>query len=377
MARITVIDSLEELSGLRLVWQSLLAQTRQAGFFQSLDWLEPYWRHHGQGQRLRVLVARAGGETLGILPLVVRSERSRLGAMRVLTYPLHDWGAFYGPIGPQPTATLVAGLQYLRGARRDWDLLDLRWVDREGRDQGRTAHSLAYCGFPAQERAWDRTAVVDFAGSWDDYWHDRGGRRRRDVTSCERKLARLGGVRYVRYRPLGAVHGQGDPRWDLYDACEGLSRLSWQADSATGATLCHASIRAYLRDAHVAAAHAGGLDLNLLYVQDRPAAFIYGYQYAGEVFALRAGYDPALASRGVGTALMRRVVQDGFERGDRRFDLGPGSLAWKRHWLTSIETSFSYAYYPPLAPRAQALRLKRSLSGWRWRSGVAPLSLSP
>ena len=87
----------------------MLPRTSAASFFHSFDWLEIYWRHFGDGQRLRVLVVRAGGEPLGILPLVVRSERTRLGTVRTLTYPLHDWGTFYGPIGPNPTATLLAG----------------------------------------------------------------------------------------------------------------------------------------------------------------------------------------------------------------------------------------------------------------------------
>ena len=78
------------------------AQTPGATFFQSCDWLECYWRHYGAG----AAVAAAGGArwpaATGILPLVVRTESTRVGRVRVLTYPLHDWGTFYGPIGPDP-----------------------------------------------------------------------------------------------------------------------------------------------------------------------------------------------------------------------------------------------------------------------------------
>ena len=40
----------------------------------------------------------------GILPLVVQSEKSKVGRVRVLTFPLHEWGSFYGPVGPDRPA---------------------------------------------------------------------------------------------------------------------------------------------------------------------------------------------------------------------------------------------------------------------------------
>jgi len=129
MAKITEIRSLDQLDSLRLVWRSLLQQTPNATFFQSLDWLEVFWRHHGADQQLRVLVVSSGSEVIGILPLTVVTESTGVGSVRFLTYPLQDWGSFFGPIGPNPTATLMAAMRYLNTAPRDWDVLDLRWVD--------------------------------------------------------------------------------------------------------------------------------------------------------------------------------------------------------------------------------------------------------
>ena len=96
------------------MWGNLLRQTARGSFFQSLEWLEVYWRHFGQGQRLRVMVVLDEDRPSGIVPLVVRSERSKVGGLRVLTFPLHDWGSFYGPIGPEPGRTLAAGLEHVR-----------------------------------------------------------------------------------------------------------------------------------------------------------------------------------------------------------------------------------------------------------------------
>ena len=150
MIRVTEINSLRDLEGLRTVWGDLLNVTPGATFFQTHEWLQAFWQHYGVGdaagrsaeistsaasengrsagneiaasgrpERLRVLLIEADGEPLGILPLLVSSEAYRVGTMRVLGYPLAGWGSFYGPIGPHPTATLRAGLDYIRSAPRD------------------------------------------------------------------------------------------------------------------------------------------------------------------------------------------------------------------------------------------------------------------
>lgn len=359
MAKVQEVNDIKDLAGYRLLWNWLLPRTGNATFFQSLDWLEVYWRHYGGGQKLRVLLVSAAGRPIGILPLVVRTEKTRVGPVRVLTYPLHDWGTFYGPIGPNPTATLLAGLKHVHGTPRDWDLLDLRWVDKIGCDMGRTRHTMECAGFRPRERAWARAAVVDMAGTWEGYWHTRAKKWRQNVRRLERRLTKRHEVKHVRYRPQGDAYGDGDPRWDLYDASVELAQKSWQGSSDTGTTLCHQSVEQYLRDTHARAARSGSLDLNLLVVDGNPAAFSYNYHHQGSVYGLRMGFDPSLAALGPGTVLQKMMLEDSFRRGDHFYDMGVGSLACKRHWQTSVATSFRYTHFPSGVPVAQLLRIKR------------------
>ena len=143
------------------------------------------------------------------------------------------------------------------------------------------------------------------------------------------------------------------------------SRRSWQGESTDGTTLSHESVRSYLRDAHASAAAAGGVDLNLLRIDGRAVAFAYNYHFAGQVYGLRAGFDPAVGRSGSGTVLMRLMVEDSFCRGDERIDLGPDPLKYKRRWATRIQTSYHYPHYAADGLKAQALRAKRWLLGAR------------
>ena len=359
MTHVQEINRIEELGQFRADWRRLLAQTAAASFFQTLDWLEVYWRHYGADQKLRALIVSSSGRPVGIVPLVVRSERTKVGTVRVLTYPLHDWGSFYGPIGPDPGAALTAALQHVRHSHRDWDTIDLRWAGATAQDAAETAKAMGVVGFQAYKTLWDRTALVELGDTWEEYLAGRSSKWRNNFRRQERRLAEQGRVSYLRYRPRGALDGDGDPRWDLYNACAEIARRSWQGSSATGTTLSHPSVRAYLRDAHAAAARAGGVDLNLLLLDAEPVAFAYNYCWGGHVYGLRAGYDGERALDGAGSLLFTYALRDGFQRGDHTYDFGVGSLALKRHFVTRVAPIFCYSHFHPAAPRAQLLRLKR------------------
>jgi len=359
MLRVREINDAEELVGYRLAWNALLLQTRNSSFFQCLEWFQTYWHHFGCYQRLRAILVFEDDRPMGFVPLVVRTESTRVGPLRVLTYPLHDWGTFYGPIGPAPSAALWVALQHVRRTPRDWDLLDLRWVDMEGCDFGRTPAAMRLAGFYPHRQAWNRAAILELRGTWEDYWSSRPGHWRREVGRLMRRALKQGDVALVRYRPKGAACDDGEPRWDLYDACVDIARQSWQGISSTGTTLCHASVDRYLRDTHEAAARAGGVDMNLLVLDGRPIAFAYHYRYQGHLYGLRRGYDPNCAELRPGIILQRMLVEDSFRRGDRVFDMGVGSLESKRPWQTHLATSYRYTHFPWSSPRTQLLRFKR------------------
>jgi CelD/BcsL family acetyltransferase involved in cellulose biosynthesis len=372
MASVREINDLEGLESCRLAWNALFPQTRRASFFQTWDWLAAYWRHYGedrggQNQRLRVLVVQSAGKTVGILPLVELDETTKLGRVKVLTYPLHDWGTFYGPIGPNPTATLIAGLGHVRRQRYAGDLIDFRWVDAEV-DHGRTVAAMRAQGMLSVTDTWSTAAEIRLEGTWEHYWAARTSRWRNNVRRSEKKLAERGEIEYVRYRPRGTMSGEDDPRWDLYDACESLAATSWQGNSTTGTTLSHNTVRDFLRDAHQVATACGMADINLLLLNGRPVAFNYAYQYGGYVFGLRTGMTADPEADGAGTVLQRRMIEDCYSRGDTVYDLGAEYVECKRYWTTHYRPGYRHTYFAPSSPRSQLLRLKR---WWKRTSGKA------
>jgi len=375
--RVRALNDFSELRPYREVWNRLLAQTASANYFLSYDWLENYWSHCRDDQKLRVLIIESADDLLplesrvvGILPLVVRREETRLGKVRVLTFPLHGWGTSYGPIGPDPQTTLEHGCRYLANATRDYDLFDLRWVDDRGGLGVQTAQAMQHAGFANTRGLWFDAYHVNLPATgatsgWETYWASRTSHWRTNVRSNLKKLAKLGTVEYVRYRPRGASFGEFDARWDLYETCVKLAARGWQGSRTDGTTLSHRQVRDYLCSAHETAVRFGAADINLLYVAGEAVAFAYNYAYRGHVYGLRAGYDPLFKALGAGSALTYHMLRDSSERGDRVLDLGPGNMPSKINWLNEVVPCYHYTNYSPWSWRAWGLRVKRQLKNLR------------
>ena len=360
MTTVREINAIGELEPYRSVWTELLNRTKDASFFQTLEWLELYWKYYGSDKKLRVLLILEKDAVQGIVPLLVLRDTTRIGPIRFLTYPLSSWGSFYGPIGPSPELLLTAALNHIRQTPKDWDVLELRFVDVEGTDGGATERALKTAGLKAYRTTQGEASLIDMSMSWNDFLASKSKNWRKSYHSWERKLKQQGDLQFIRHRPRGEAHGDSDPRWDLYDACLAISEKSWQSASPDGTTLCHPEVREFLRETHAVAARLGAADLTLLLLNGIPLAFGYNYYWNRNLVGLRVGYDPLTAPKsGAGSLLKAYIVRDGCDRGDLVYDMGPGSMDIKRQLRTRTATIFRYSHFKSLSPRLQLMRLKR------------------
>jgi CelD/BcsL family acetyltransferase involved in cellulose biosynthesis len=352
------LNNIEHLAPYRQVWHALLAKTPHATFFQSLEWLEAWWKHFGRDHRLRTIVVSQHGHVVGILPLVVSPERTRLGTLHLLGWPLDGWGSFYGPIGGFTEPVLDAAFGHIRRTRRDWDVLDLRWIRADEGDWILLENALRNSGIEVESEPFEHLAMIHLGGTWEEYWRQFKSHERQNVQRGLRRLEKMGTIEFVRHRPTGQG-GDDDPRWDLFEGCQRVAERSWQGNAEDGTTLSNAPLRQFYRDTHAAAARAGALDLGLIQLDGKPIAFAYNYHTRGYVYVIKMGFDPELAKTGVGKLILSRLIEDSYRRGDRTIDLGPESFHYKRIWLTAVETSYRCTYYAATSPRAQSLRWAR------------------
>ena len=317
MLQVVEIDAIEHLETLRLRWTSLLYDTPGASFFHTLDWLQVYWRHFRRDQRLRVLVVYRSGTVLGILPLVVRKELTFTGLVDVLTYPTLSPSQFLGPIGPNPTATLMVSFRHLSSRSRDWDVLSLGEIGEH--DRGRTANALELAGFFPLETVRSPVAKVSLDTSSTEHSNER--RRKFAERQNGHEASRPRCLTFERIRPLDDADGDGsiwEEHWQGHwhpnrpfgdaDGDGSIWEEHWQASEQPVALLCQLA---------AVASRLGMLDLNLLRSEGRLVAFSFNVHFDGIIQQISVGETAAAFDFEAGSVLSQRMVQDSIRRKDR------------------------------------------------------------
>ena len=79
-----------------------------------------------------------------------------------------------------------------------------------------------------------------------------------------------------------------------------------------------------------AMSRSGGVELNLLYIDNDPAAAMYNLRYGNQLLVYNSGYDPALRpSLSSGIVLLALCIQSAIERGVTAFDFLQGNEEYK------------------------------------------------
>jgi CelD/BcsL family acetyltransferase involved in cellulose biosynthesis len=362
MADVVEINTLQQLAAYEADWNALFHRTPRASFFQTYEWFVTHWKHFGAGRKMRVLIVRSGETVTGIMPLCIIEEQHRLNIVKVLTYPLSDWGMWYGPLGTHQSATMFMALQHLRKTPRDWDMIDLRWTPYNPAAHDITQRAMTAAGWKPHREVYQQSSLIHFQGNdWEAFFASLNKKWRHEIRRQERNLERLGEVEFVRHRPNSQASGDGNPRWDLFDQCLAVSRQSWQASVTNGNTLCHASVLPFIKECHEQAARLGMVDMAVLRLNGKPLAYQYNYHHQGDVFGLRMGYVSEARELGVGKILLTHFLEDCFHRGDKVLDMGIGDFDFKARFRTGIATSHRYSYSPWNSWRSQSVRLSHWL----------------
>lgn len=371
MARtIREINDPAQLDSLAKPWERLHQQTPGATFFQTLPWLTITLQHFKREQKLRLLVICEGDEPVGIVPFTVRMEKFRLGNLRVLSFPLDDWGTFYGPIGPDPVGLMRSAMEYVRSHRRDWDVIDFRYLCEQANHFPAMAEVIKGQPLHFYQRPRMEAPVVELAESWEAFTSAKSRNWRRGMKREHDRAQQHGDLRYVRYR-TDLETDTTDPRWDLFEHSMVVALSSWQATSPLEAAFCSDRVTPLLKELHGEAAHCGMLDMNLLYLDDHPVAFLYNYVCRGNVYCLRSGYDAECPASSLGTILLAEFVKDSHLRGDRQINFGPGTQDYKMRFATDIQRAVTFTHYHRWGMHTQMLaaraRLDPSIPGFDQR----------
>ncbi|HET8728700.1 MAG TPA: GNAT family N-acetyltransferase [Alphaproteobacteria bacterium] len=303
-----IVEELRDPSALTALepeWWELWHRSTTATPFQAPAWLIPWSRHFG-GDRLFVLTLRRDRRLVGILPLFRLEEPP---ASRLLPCGAGISDYLDGVFADEPCAAAEILLGHVRERQDVLDLFGLR-----------PGSPLLHAPPPE---------------GWTEV-HVRGSpclvlalptvlpkSMQRNLRYCRRRAEKHGTLQFKR-ADLGAAPAFLEALFRLHGA-------RW-ADRGEAGVLADRTVRRFHREAAPVLAGAGLLRLYALLLDDRPVAIYYGFAAKGHAYYYLSGFEPDLATLGLGTLIVGHAIEEATLEGAATFDFLGGQEAYKYRW---------------------------------------------
>lgn len=318
------INDLATLAELQPLWSDLLQRTPRPAFSQTTEWLQLYWSHFGERQRLRVFCVEHEGETAGLTVLVERQSHGR----RELTLPNVGLETLW-PLGANLYWSWLAIGKHLHSELTRKHVLDLHG---QHDPQNRTLAALNAANLPVRWQPWTDTSVVRPTNDFSQFWSQASPQLRTLVELGEQRLTAFGPTKFVRFRPQATDRTSPKFPDELYQDCLTIAlndeKQLARADSVLNAPERHL----FLRDLLPWAWQHAAADLCLLLVGSRPIAFRFHTRSHGHLRTVWTGVDSEFRQLPLATLLLHRTLRDSAKRGDVELDLGPAHADVARDW---------------------------------------------
>jgi CelD/BcsL family acetyltransferase involved in cellulose biosynthesis len=321
---VTCIEDRAQLRALESEWEGLLARTDVASPFLIPGWQFAWLETYGKQRRIFVLIARDGGELVGLWPLGIR----RRGLFRVLE-PLgagrSDW--LDVPVLPSHrNVVLSAFLGYLASHRGKWDLLDLRDILADSPTVGALAPLCDEQRIRLRQQPRTISPYLSLAGTWEQFLQSKRPKFRSNLKYYRRLPEREGHTLEIRRVPWIDAD-------DPVAVLGAIERRSWKAREGNLKVSTPLGAEFYRRFCRYLATK-GLLEIWRADFDGAPMAFVLNIVHGGKVYHYNTCYDEQVANFSPGLLLHSEAISDAFERRLSEYDFLSGDEPYKERWCS-------------------------------------------
>jgi CelD/BcsL family acetyltransferase involved in cellulose biosynthesis len=347
------IQSLHEFEDLRAGWNRLFGHYTERTMFLTWEWLYAWWKHNQEGKKLWLLTAWHENNLVGVAPLMLSNTKKHgmpFRLLQTLGTPNTDQSDFITLNGDPEIVTLFC--EYILAHREEWDAIELN----EHKDEDTNTHVitkfLAQNGLIVKVNS-NLHHHVEITESWDSYLKSLSRNMRRDMEKS---------VRYAKEKhTLNLVCFRGaDVRWEHFEVFFEINKNGhfpekYQSEKE----------RAFHRELFEITRETNWIEIIILYLDEKPVAYEYGFNLSGRFEDWRTGYDTNYSEQAAGKILLIMLMKDLFENGYHDFDFLRGEYEHKDRWKPSSRKFLNIiAVRPTHLPARVALLLIPKI--WQW-----------
>jgi CelD/BcsL family acetyltransferase involved in cellulose biosynthesis len=321
---VTIIKSVEEFRSLQNEWEAILQSNSLKSIFLTWDLLFTWWNHYGRPEDLWILQARAGGELVGIAPLMMTQRRKRGKNFRVLQTlgtPHVDVGGFL--IKADSQDALKAICQFILEQSGAWDMLELNEFQQEHPQSKLIVDFFNNAGTGlATEK--NSHYYLPVAGEWDNFFRSLSRNLRKDINRRMRRAEEAADLKFERVRSADITNNHLDIIFNLNEKGNFPDLYRTEND------------RAFHRDLIDMFRNRQMVEIYIVYLDNIPAAFQYGFIYDNRYEDWRGSMDLQYRLLSVGKLLLCHSLKDRFDDKIKEVDFLRGDYGYKEEWEPQI-----------------------------------------
>jgi CelD/BcsL family acetyltransferase involved in cellulose biosynthesis len=338
---IHVIQSFDDFLQLRDEWDALLKSSASDCIFLTHEWLSTWWRHLAEGRRLHIVTIRDEHQLIGILPVSERPPQ----IVRMMPRVLEFIGS--GVIGSDYLDVIVreGNEHQVMSAiadhlHRHGLMLQLSQLRGEESASLKLAEQLHDRDWTINETPLNVCPHIDLRGlTWDTYLATLGPNIRKNVNRYLRNIPKTFDMRFECVQTLAEADNALDVTIDLH-------HKRWGTRGGSEAFQTGAVV-AFHREFVRLAAERGWLRLLVMWLNDAPAASLYGLRYGPTFYFYQSGFDPYYGKHSVGVATMGLAIKTAIEEGASEYDFLHGNEEYKFHWAREVRSLTRLELHPP------------------------------
>ena len=320
------LDTCTQLKDLQQEWNRLLSKSRNHDVFSTWEWFACWWKHLGDGRKLRVLIIQDQGEIIAIAPLMLSKYNFlSLVSLRKIEFigtPQSDYNNFI--LLRDETECLGIFFEHLIENCSDWDYLQLVDIHEKNNIQNFLHMDYIDTSDALECTVANRCPYITLPKSTEAFMAKLSQNMQRNLQKRMRKLQREYHVEIKTHEDFGSEEEAMNIFFQLH-------KKRWRDQDEPGA-FAKRKIRQFHRDIAKIFAKKGWLSLYFLTIDNQPISAVYSFDYHQKKYGYLTGFDPEFAKYSPGNLLKMRVVEDCIQRGLTEYDLGRDYEPYKKEW---------------------------------------------
>jgi len=346
------LESVDEFEAIQEEWAQLLSQSGIEDVFLTWEWLFAWWKAFGDKYELWLLTVRENGVLIGIAPFMLSTHQKLFLKLRVLLSIGTPQCDVSGIIATKKEIAVSSIHEYLLQHKNRWDLFEMNALPKNAYEAETLPKLFLKSGGYRKLEKDNEHYYIPINEDWETYFNKLSKNLRRNLKRRIRRAEEHGNVTHKRYSGQNLT-------WDHFLTLFNINEKGSYPDlyKSQSSKVFHRSLFDLMQE-------KSWVQVEMLYINEEPVAFQYGYRINNKYQDWRGGYDSTYESLGPGKILMMFSLEKWFEQQIREVDFLRGTHDYKADWqplerqyvdlrifrVQKLETLMAYIWLNSLKP---------------------------